>query len=431
MNKMYCYALAVVLVCGISCQRNIGGKERSATGEMYPLKIDKQYYIDKFSNIFKDVSYVALEETRNSMIAEISKLEITNDDDIIVFDSRSGAVFRFSSDGKFINNIGFRGAGESEYILPADMAYNPFTNEVLVWDNGKSAILIYELNGELKSRIQLPWIISKFGIWDKDRIVCYMNNSEYIRNGEKGTNYKIIKRDGTIEEEFGEYGVEKSGFAPAAEHAFCFQQGRCLHLPPFSNTIYTMDDDTLVPVATFDLMDNTIPEKWLYGSCRDLRKKIEEYPNLIEITAVYETSKYYLLNLVRNHFALFCMVQKDVKNTKCIAIEFFNDIYGMVGSSCLTYAYNDKLYFAIEPSSFENKSRYLQKIPKDSDIKNVMMKEKEVACAVKACIYGSEGASAYIDSLESTTFKLASGEQEFIKEMSQKNNPIIQICTLK
>ena len=431
MNKIFWVALAVVLVCGISCQGNKKKKENNAVATVYPLKIDKQYYIDKFSNIFKDVSYVALEETRNSMIAEITKLEITNDDDIIVFDSRAGAVFRFSPEGKFLNNIGFRGAGESEYILPADIAYNPFTNEVLVWDNGKTAILIYELNGELKSKIQLPWIISKFGVLDNDHVACYMNNSEVIRNGEKGTNYKIIKRDGTIEAEFGEYGVEKSGFSPAAEHAFCFQQGRCLHLPPCSDTIYTFDDDSLIPVAAFDLMDNAIPEKWLCGSHRDLRKKIEEYPNLIEITAVYETSKYYLLNLVRNHFGLFCMVQKDTKNIKCIATEFFNDIYGLVQSSSLTYAHNDKLYFTIEPSTFEYKNQYLQTIPKNKDIKDEMMKQKDLDCAVKASIYGSDGASAYIDSLESTTFKLAPGEQEFIEETAQSSNPIIQICTLK
>ncbi len=431
MNKIYCCALAVVLVCGISCQRNTEKKENNAIANVYPLKINKQYYIDKFSNIFKDVSYVALEETRNSMIGEITKLEITNDDDIVVFDALAGAVFRFSSEGRFLNNIGFRGAGENEYAIPADIAYNSFTNEVLVWDNGKSAILIYELNGELKSKIQIPWIISKFGILDKDRVVCYMNNGENVRNGEKATNYKIIKRDGTIEAEFGEYGVEKSGFSPAAEHAFCFQQGRCLHLPPCSNSIYTFDDDSLIPIATFDLKDNAIPEEWLCGSHRDLRKKIKEYPNIIEITAVYETSKYYLLKLVRNHFGLFCMVQKDTKNIKCIATEFFNDIYGMVQSSSLTYAYNDKLYFTFEPSSFEEKSQYLQSIPKCEGIKEAMMKEREVECAVKACIYGSDGASAYIDSLESTTFKLAPGEQEFIKETAQKSNPIIQICTLK
>ncbi len=255
MNKIYCCALAVVLVCGISCQRNTEKKENNAIANVYPLKINKQYYIDKFSNIFKDVSYVALEETRNSMIGEITKLEITNDDDIVVFDALAGAVFRFSSEGRFLNNIGFRGAGENEYAIPADIAYNSFTNEVLVWDNGKSAILIYELNGELKSKIQIPWIISKFGILDKDRVVCYMNNGENVRNGEKATNYKIIKRDGTIEAEFGEYGVEKSGFSPAAEHAFCFQQGRCLHLPPCSNSIYTFDDDSLIPIATFDLKE--------------------------------------------------------------------------------------------------------------------------------------------------------------------------------
>lgn len=105
-------AIACVLLLPAIVACSNGGNAQTAcdrvwSGNRYILKMDRPYYVDKFSNLFSEVRYVPLEETRNSIVGTVSKMEITKEGDIIVFDSKAGGVFRFASDGKFLNNIGF------------------------------------------------------------------------------------------------------------------------------------------------------------------------------------------------------------------------------------------------------------------------------------------------------------------------------------
>lgn len=402
-----------------------------SSNNIIPIKINKPYYVEKSSNLFSEIKYVPLEETRNSIVSEISKLEITTTGEFVIFDSRAGAVFRFDSKGKFLNNIGVRGAGEKEYVLPLDMKYDPFNNEVVVWDNGKSAILRYGINGDYLSKIQLPWIISTFGIIDKNHIICYMNNDENIHGNEKGTNYKIINREGLIEKQFGEYGIDRADFNPAAEHTFCFQLGRCLCFPPYSSTLFCVEGDSLNAIASFNLFEKAIPDEWLSGSNRDLWEKLKKDSDHVIISAVYETSQYYILKLIRKQINMLCVVRKSDNNVVSIYENIINDVYGLVGNCNLVYTNNDKLYYWVEPMEFDGQRSLAQTISKDKNLRATIKKNRDKMFAKLASIVGEEGANAYIDSLESTKFTMFPEEADFVEKMSINNNPLIQICTLK
>lgn len=408
--------------------------DKVASDNVISLRIDKSYYVDKFSNLFSDVQYIALEETPNSIIGSVSKLEITNDGDLIVFDVRAGSVLRFASDGRFLNNIGVRGAGRNEYILPEDMKYDPFNNNVLVWDNGKSSILVYGLDGVMESKIQLPWIIASFGIIDNNHIICYMNNGDVIRGDDKGTNYKIVNYDGIIEHEFGDFGKEKIGFYPPSGNTFRFQLGRCLCLPPYSYTLYSIEGTAFEAIATFDLHDNSIPQDWLTGQFQDFYQNLGNNPELIEIVSAFETKDYYFLNLSKNKLSILCMVQKDNGKVKSLAVDFINDIYGMEESSVLKCAYKEKLFFAIDPTDFESRTSWLRFIPNNAtaaETKQIFTQLQTATLSACTEFYGDEGIATYIDSLKTSDIKLVSGEREFINEMSKRSNPIIQVCMLK
>lgn len=425
---------SVFLLNVVSCSRKTDSSSdynSMLSDTVFTLKIDRPYYIDKYSNLFSEVRYVALEETQNSIVGEITKMEITNEGDYIIFDFRSKGVYRFSSDGRFLNTIGVRGPGEKEYVLPWDMKYDPFHNRVLVWDNGKRSILTYEMDGTLYSKVQLPWVIASFGIVDEECIICYMNNDEDILGDEKGTNYKIVKRDGTIVKEFGEYGIEMADFNPSAEKTFSSQNGKCLCMPPYSNTLFRVEGDSLNAIASFDFGENNIPRNWLCGSNRDVIEKMEQHPNLVELSTVFDTGRYYLLKLSRNHFQTLCLIQKDTKEIKSVAVNMINDLFGMVGNTSLRYVYGDKLFFAIEPQEFERMNSFLHSVPEDGDIKKAIMKGKDTIYESTASMFGADAAVAHVDSLKSANFKLSPGERELISEMSQKSNPIIQVCTLK
>lgn len=425
---------ACLLLFCCACRRSADPHrfcDRAQSANSFSIQIDRPYYVDKFSNLFSEVRYVPLEETCNSIVGEISRLEITRGGDYIVLDSRSGAVFRFASDGSFLNNIGLRGPGENEYVLPSDMVYDPYTDKVLVWDNGKSSILTYGLDGKMESRIQLPWIIDKFGVIDASHLICYMNNGEFLRWNEFSMNYKIISREGVPEKEFGEYGYEKSGFSPAARRTFYTYAWKCSCFPPLSSTLFRVEGDTLNAVASFDLLESAIPPEWMKGTMAEFREKLSDYPNLIEIASVFETNQCYILKLIKHKSVMQCLIQKETKQVRSICTNILNDMYGLVASTSTVCSDNDKLYYAIDPSLFCNYNDMIQALPEGMNLKELFMRQ---ACTVSSYLsqtYGDESATTYVDSLKVTNFTLSPGERTFIDEMSQKNNPIIQICTLK
>ena len=420
---------AAMSLLGLACACRRGG-DLGANGDAIPLEIDKPFYVDKYSNLFREVRYVALEETRNSIVGTVSKLEVTNDGDFIVFDFPAGAVFRFASDGRFLNNVGFRGLGGKEYVFPEDVKYDPFANAVLVYDGAKRSVMSYSVEGDLLSTVQLPRGVGAIGVLDARHLICYMNNDETINGDEKGTNYKVITREGLIEKEFGEFGAEKASFRPSAEHVFCYQQGRCLCLPPYSYTLFEARPDSLEPIATFDLSDRAIPSEWLCGDFPQFYKKYRERTDLVEISSVYETEKYYLLNLVKDRNPLLCFVRKDDGKVVSLSYEMVNDLYGMVGSNNLAYAKDDKLYFPLESVCFENRASFLRLVPENTSLKDVVMEKKAFFYTFVSQAYGSDAAQTYVDSLTSSDFSLVPGERELVEEMSKKNNPIIQVCML-
>jgi hypothetical protein len=400
-------------------------------GKKEIIKIDSKNPVDKFSNIFKKVEYVNLEETNNSIIGEISKLEITNNGDYIIYDSKSGSVIRFDKKGTYICNIGNRGSGPNEYQMPDDMVYNSYKNEVIVWDNAKSSLMCYNLDGKMTSRIQLPWIIGTFSVLDKEHYILYMNNGEDIKGEGKGTNYKIIKHDGTIVKEFGEYGIDVSNFNPACKETFHFQNGKCYCMTPFSSDIYIMKRDTNKVLATIDFQEKNIPSDWLKGSHRDLREKLKTEPNLSYCESFYDTDSCYALNIINNRAISLCLINKQNNQIIRSGKTLINDIKGLVSQTKVCQAKGNKLFFEISPLQFDEKSKLIENHPERENLTSTMIKELDNIPDKIMKYFGHDYFSALKDTLENTTIHVSQEEKTFIKKQSETSNPIIQICTLK
>lgn len=414
-----CLCIAVLLCCG-ACKQSTEGKAERHSENIIPLKMDKPLnkYVDKFSNLFSKVRYVPLEETPNSILGDVRELLVTNSGDLIVFDLFGEGVFRFAPDGKFLNNIGVKGPGPNEYVNPWDVEYDPFTDKVLVWDNGTRSILTYALDGKMKHKIRLPWVIEKMGVMDKEHLICYMHHGEFLKEGETAYNYKVIRKDGTVVREFGEYGAEMNGFWPPADNMFYNQLGRCLCNPPLSNTLYSVENGTLEPVVTFDFLENNIPEEWKKSPYEDFKQKRRKNRNLIDLERIYESDDYFVMRIRNTTRYALCVVEKETKKIRSIACSIINDLYGLEGVPTLRYVHNNEVYFCSTPEVFGFIRDKLNSLPEGEEFEEAYKKEK----------IGNE---VYADSLRSAKIILHPGEKEFISRMAETSNPIIQICTLK
>ena len=431
MNKLFfsCLCIAVLLCCG-ACKQSTENKAEQQSENIIPIRFDKPYYVNKFSYLFSKVRYVPLEETPNSILGDITELMVTNNGDFIVFDALCDGVFRFAPDGKFLNKIGVKGRGPNEYVLPWDVEYDPFTNKVLVWDYGTHSILTYALDGKMEHKIKLPWVIEKMGVMDKEHLICYMNHGEFLKEGETAYNYKVIRRDGAIVKEFGEYGAEMNGFCPSKTNVFWRQLGRCLCQPPFSNTLYSVENGTLEPVVTFDFLENNIPEEWKKSPYEDFKQKMKNNLHMIKINQVFETEKYFLLRHNRNGgYVYYTVVEKETKEVRNITHDPINDLYGLAALNDLVNVHNNEAYFLLLPMALPDD--LLNSLPEGEEFEEAY--KKSIFKTKKRFIeaYGEEAVKIYADSLMSAEIKLHPGEKEFICRMAETSNPILQICTLK
>ena len=188
----------IVCSCSSPCQDSMIGKN----GEPYKIEMtDMKDSLElHYSDLFSSVRYIELSDNpTEAIISSITKLEITQDGDLVIFDRDKSKIVRYDSNGLFLNLIGEKGLAPNEYINLEAIAYDKFDNQVLAYDAGKRKILCYTLEGKMVKSISVPYL-SAFSVVDKDHLILY---NDYIMK-EPDFNYVIIDKEGKEE-----YKIEK------------------------------------------------------------------------------------------------------------------------------------------------------------------------------------------------------------------------------
>ena len=97
-----------------------------------------------YSQLFSAVEYIPLETTDESLLAEISRLDILDDGRILVFDGNKESVCLFGKDGEFLWKIGDRGNAYNEYSSIKDATYDRYNNQVIILDAVTNRLLFYK-----------------------------------------------------------------------------------------------------------------------------------------------------------------------------------------------------------------------------------------------------------------------------------------------
>ena len=101
------------------------------------------------SDAVQKVEIVALETTDNSLIDEITLVEVTDE---FIFIYSKDDIFRFARDGKFINKIGQKGEGPEEYTYISNIQIDESKGEVYVITTA-NGILVYDFEGSFKRQV--------------------------------------------------------------------------------------------------------------------------------------------------------------------------------------------------------------------------------------------------------------------------------------
>jgi hypothetical protein len=106
----------------------------------------------KMSDLFSEIRYLPLETNPNCLIGYMN-IPVFGKDILVKSHDGGGNIYRFSRDGKFLNEIGKKGRGPGEYVDNVDVRL--IGDTVFVVSNFTNNIICYSLKGEFLKNYHL------------------------------------------------------------------------------------------------------------------------------------------------------------------------------------------------------------------------------------------------------------------------------------
>ena len=214
---------------------------------------DEELYIDidvkklssrTFDDYIDHVELLQLEMHQEALIRSVSKVVDYNG--FLFIQNSTRGLYVFDSQGKYVRSIGAIGVGPGEFLYIADFQINRFTGNIEILEPlGK--VKIFSIEGEYLgyygTRFQE---VSYFKLLDEDRVLFSHNSMVPTLNIYSRFKDSIVKSFFDFSEDF-------SIFRPLRtdSHYYLFDKEVMVH-HGYTNTIYRLDGDTLIPVRNFD-----------------------------------------------------------------------------------------------------------------------------------------------------------------------------------
>lgn len=152
----YCLYLYIILC--ISCslnEKNAEVKLAVVNESIYRIDVDRAKTVNKIllSSYFKEPEIVILENSKNSLIGSVDKMQIYKDLIIVLDNTAAKSVFLFDMKGNFITRFGNLGSAPSGYTEASYFTINSDNDEIYILDSNLNKINKYKLNGQYISSL--------------------------------------------------------------------------------------------------------------------------------------------------------------------------------------------------------------------------------------------------------------------------------------
>lgn len=140
------------------------------------------------SNIGKEIEYIPLETTPESLIRKITQIEFS---DSFIFISDFYKLLQFDREGKFVRQIGAIGRGPAEYIYVMGFCIDKIGKSIYIKDYGNRLVKEFNFNGQFIRSFNIPFESTQFLKTDSNRFTFVIPNGSTINDSE----YRIIITD--------------------------------------------------------------------------------------------------------------------------------------------------------------------------------------------------------------------------------------------
>jgi len=208
----------------------------------------------KISELIKDVKYIPLETSDNSLISHISAVDIYKDRIYIVDNIMQNKVYIFDIDGKFIKAIGQKGGGPEEYALLTGMTIDRKNERLIVYDNMKRRFMYYTLNGDFCRSVPTPFSFAgEMMVSPKGDLMSVSNKSNMNTHLKELDDYRILFTDSLGNVVKGAFNYDDNSSLAIAYSQLYRTNSELVFYPQYMNSLYTVNDSTITLRYKIDL----------------------------------------------------------------------------------------------------------------------------------------------------------------------------------
>ncbi|MGM9759090.1 MAG: 6-bladed beta-propeller [Parabacteroides sp.] len=298
-------------------------------GSMNPLPLQAQTRIElakhlsatasvPLSSVASSIRNIPLETTDDCLLSNELAVCCTATD-IFVLDRQATAVYRFSINGKLQNRIGKQGQGPGEYIRPTSLYVDKETRTVFVLDGNNQKFYLYDFAGKFIRSFKMEcfsYTMEKVGsdyvyanaFYDKQK-------QELVKMNAGGTLLKSLNS------------TYKAGKGISIEVPFFYAyRSKVYYKVPIDNRVYEVDADLKKhPVYQFELGSYTPNPEERQIVTRQNQGKVELQKGAVIIWDLSESDSHLLISYSFNKTSAMAVYEKQ---TGKISIPKTGEAYG-------------------------------------------------------------------------------------------------------
>lgn len=343
MNKINNLIILSTVICLLSCNKQ-DNKISTEYSSSISFDINKANKICNFSDICKNVTFIELETKDESIIGNIDKLHIANNN-IYIKDGNKLNVFGIN--GTFLFCLNKRGAAPNEYIEISDFSITD-NGEIVISDALSKKIIFYNNKGN--------YITHKiFNFYIED--IAVLNDSLYIIDCNDNKNEQLVIWNKNIDKIIYKYFEYENRFILPLQQTFCNIDKKIYYQIPLSNELYSFNKNGKInQKISLDFNDYNIKESDivnvdLFGG----EIPVDKGQN-VSIKTIYDNSRFYCIHYICeriNKDAYYLhFLSKNTTREFILNSENFNDdvlFYDYAILPLMSTVYDDKFIGIVYP----------------------------------------------------------------------------------
>lgn len=299
----------------ISCNKIAPQKALSKISNIEEIIVDPQDgAFLPLDSIVRQVNYIKLTLNDENLIGEISQILFVDSLLIVIDNEVAKSVNVFDHQGNFKYSIGQRGNGPGEFVEPTHVCIMPNEKKIAVLDRPQKRVLYFDYNGNFAQMERTPFMLEKF---------------EYLQSGSKAFSVSGMKdpalgkfKENTLIVTDSDnsilYGAchdyyDANRFTYVMNSSLWKYADQVFFSPNFSDTIYSVKEDSLIAKYYINIKENKIPAINEHTTNEVFENNSETYyyfnGNFIEL------SDFSIINIFTPHGCPFVLYSHKSKKT--------------------------------------------------------------------------------------------------------------------